>query len=228
MKKKKIIVVGSGKLAAAVIEELNQDKGSLVSSWNANSTNSTETSIVVHAGSGRHLQDVYKFCKKSNSILVELSTGTETSDNDFPFPVVICPNISILLIKFLAMWKHFGNLSERFDISILESHQSTKKSLPGTAIEIADAIGFPREEITSVRDLEVQSKELKIPNEYLPKHAFHRIKIKDESVSIKIDTKVLGHDSYATGVKEILLALEKVDLENRRYQITEFAENGWI
>jgi len=38
----------------------------------------------------------------------------------------------------------------------------------------------------------------------------------------------LGHDSYAVGVREIVSAIRKIELENRKYQITEFAENGWI
>ena len=228
MKTKNVIVVGSGKLATAVLEELNQDKTGLVALWETRDLNSMPESIVVHAGSGRQLAEVYEFCKSSNSVFVELSTGTTTIDNDFSFPVILCPNTSILLIKFLAMWKHFGNLSNKFDISILESHQHSKKSTPGTAVEIADAVGYSRENISSVRDPEVQSKELRIPNEYLPKHAFHRVKIEDGSVSIQIETKVLGHDSYAVGVREIVSAIRKIELENRKYQITEFAENGWI
>lgn len=228
MKRKNVIVAGSGKLATAVLEELSQDKTGLVTLWETRDLNSMPESIVVHAGSGRQLAEVYEFCASSNSVLVELSTGTTTIDDKFSFPVILCPNTSILLIKFMAMWKHFGNLSNRFDISILESHQHSKTSAPGTAVEIADAIGYSRENISSVRDPEVQSKELEIPDEYLPKHAFHRIKIEDGSVSIQVEAKVLGHDSYATGVREIVSAIKKVELENRKYQITEFAENGWI
>ncbi|MFZ0481759.1 MAG: dihydrodipicolinate reductase C-terminal domain-containing protein [Desulfobacterales bacterium] len=228
MKKKNVIVVGSGKLAAAVIEKLSLDGDVLISSWDTKETHSMAKSIVVHAGSGRQLSEVYEFCKSSNSVLVELSTGTATLEQEFLFPVIICPNTSILLIKFLSIWKHFGKLSNKYDISILESHQTTKKSLPGTAVDIADAIGFPIERISSVRDPEVQSKEIGIPDEYLAKHAFHRVKIEDGSVSIQIETKVLGHDSYASGVREILFAIGKIEIENRKYHITEFAENGWI
>jgi hypothetical protein len=228
MKKKHVIVVGSGKLASAVFEELGRDEGILVSSWDTKAANSMVNSIVIHAGSGRQLPEVYDFCSLSKSILVELSTGTGTADRDLLFPVVVCPNTSILLIKFLSLWKQFGTLTDRFDISILESHQNTKKSLPGTAVEIADAIGFPREEILSVRDQDVQSKEIGIPGEYLSKHAFHRIEIEDGTVSIKIETKVLGHDSYADGVRQIVSSIGKIKLENRTYQITEFARNGWI
>jgi len=228
MNKKNVIVVGSGKLALAVLEGLGHDKEILVSSWTKEEVDPTKKSIVVHAGSGRQLPEVYDFCSLSKSILLELSTGTGTADRDLLFPVVVCPNTSILLIKFLAMWKQFGTLTDRFDISILESHQNTKKSLPGTAVEIADAIGFPREEILSVRDQDVQSKEIGIPSEYLSKHAFHRIEIEDGTVSIKIETKVLGHDSYADGVRQIVSSIGKIELENRTYQITEFARNGWI
>jgi 4-hydroxy-tetrahydrodipicolinate reductase len=226
--KKNVIVVGSGKLATAVLEALSMDKDILTSSWDVKGPKPMEESIVVHAGSGRQLSEVYGFCKTINSVLLELSTGTETLVQDFLFPVVICPNTSILLIKFLAMWKHFGKLSHEFNISVLESHQSTKKSLPGTAVAIADNIGFPLENISSVRDPEVQSKEIGIPDEYLSKHAFHRVKIEDGSVSIQIETRVLGHDSYASGVRGIVLAIKKQSLENRKYQIVEFAENGWI
>ena len=144
-----MIVVGSGELATAILEELIQDKTGLVVLWETRDPNSTQESIVVHAGSGRQLAEVYEFCKSSNSVFVELSTGTTTIGNDFSFPVILCPNTSILLMKFLSMWKHFGNLSNDFDISILESHQHSKKSTPGAAVEIADAIGYSREHISS-------------------------------------------------------------------------------
>lgn len=226
--KNKVIVVGSGKLARAVLETLHQDQQLNLSTWENRNTNIAEASIIVHAGSGRQLPEVYEFCKSTRSVLIELATGTATGNGAFSFPIVLCPNTSLLMIKFLAMLKHFKNPSHSFEIALLESHQSSKKSLPGTAVEIANAIGLPQDNILSVRNPEVQSKQLNIPTEFLPKHAYHKLSLKDGSVSIEIETNVLGHDSYGSGVAAIIAAVGNRELENRIYQITEFAENGWI
>lgn len=228
MKRAKIIIVGSGKLANAVYEALSSRNEPLVTRWESVAAPSKQKAILVHAGSGRQLHDVFAFCHTTGSVFVELSTGTETLGKEFTFPVVICSNTSILLVKFLSMWKHFGDLSGNCHISILESHQANKKSLPGTAVEMAKSIGFPTEEIRSIREPEIQSAQLGIPEEFLSKHAYHKIRISDGSVSIQVETKVLGHDSYAEGVQRIISAIKKVQLEKRKHQITEFAENGWI
>ena len=80
---------------------------------------------------------------------------------------------------------------------------------------------FPTEKIISVRDRKIQQNQIGIPEEFLNKHAWHKIVIRDGNDEVTIQTKVLGHDSYAKGVKTIIEMVLKTTLENKRYSILE-------
>lgn len=60
-----------------------------------------------------------------------------------------------------------GKLFSTYDISIVESHQSAKKSAPGTAYKLAEYLNFPTNKIKSIRDPEVQSREVRIERGFL-------------------------------------------------------------
>lgn len=49
------------------------------------------------------------------------------------------------------------------------------------------------------------------------------IRVSDE---VTIETKVLGHDSYAKGVKSIVEAVLKSQFEKRNYSIFDLIEDG--
>lgn len=126
------------------------------------------------------------------------------------------------------MIKANGRYFENYKISITESHQSTKKTEPGTAYAFADSLRFPIDKIESIRDPEIQQNKIGIPKEYLDKHAYHKIVIKDGSDEVTIETKVLGHDSYAIGVKTIIEAVLKYSLENKKYTVLDLIDNNML
>ncbi len=224
----KIFVVGSGKLANAILASDLPIQSGEVLKWESQYPTICGKAIVVHAGSGRQLKECFEFCERTKSVLVELSTGLETETMKPSFPLIICPNTSILVIKTLRMVQLAGGCFENYRISITESHQSTKKTEPGTAYAFANSLSFPHEKIVSVRDPEVQQNSLGIPQEYLGRHAYHKIVISDGSDEVTIQTKVLGHDSYAQGVGTIVEAVLKHGLENKRYTVLDLVEGNLL
>lgn len=187
-----------------------------------------EKAIIVHAGSGRQLKECFDFCIRTKSIFIELSTGLGTEKTKYDFPLIICPNTSILVLKTLNMIKANSKYFENYEISITESHQSTKKTEPGTAYAFANSLKFPPDKVLSIRDPEIQQNKIGIPKEYLDKHAYHKIVIKDGSDEITIETKVLGHDSYANGVKAIIETVLKYSLENKKYTIFDLIDKNML
>jgi 4-hydroxy-tetrahydrodipicolinate reductase len=218
----KIFVVGSGKLANTILASKVLLQSAEIVKWESPNQTKNEKAILVHAGSGRQLKECFEFSSRTKSVLIELSTGLETEKMNPDFPLIICPNTSILLLKTLVMLKAYGNSFENYTISITESHQSTKKTEPGTAF--ANALHFPVDKIISIRDQEIQRNEIGIPQEYLDKHAYHKIVLKDGNDEVTIETKVLGHDSYANGVKAILETVLSNSFENKKYTVLDLIE----
>jgi len=224
----KIFVVGSGKLANAIIKSQISFQSVELLKWDTQFQNNTQKAIIVHAGSGRQLKECIDFCSRTKSLFIELSTGLETEKMESDFPLIICPNTSILILKTIHMLKACGKHFENYSISLTESHQSTKTTEPGTAFAFADSVTLPLNKIVSIRDPEIQQYEIGIPNEYLDKHAYHKLIIKDGNDEVTIETKVLGHESYAKGVKTIIEAVLKHTLENKKYTILDLIENGLL
>ncbi|WON93108.1 MULTISPECIES: dihydrodipicolinate reductase C-terminal domain-containing protein [unclassified Sphingobacterium] len=227
MNTKKAFVVGSGKLANAILEADYSIPNVEISPWQPSIT-TTSPSIVIHAGSGRELQDCLDFCARTDSVLIELSTGLETEKLETAFPLVICPNTSVLLLKTLHMLQQFGHNFKDYEISIIESHQASKNTEPGTAYHIANSLQVAHERVVSIRDAKTQAYKINIPVAYLEKHAYHQIVIKDKNDEIKIETKVLGHDSYSNGVKKILEACVNNKLANRRHTVLDLVAMGLL
>lgn len=228
MKKIKIYVAGSGKLANAILNSDLSFQSCEILKWDTRYQMLDEKVILVHAGSGRQLKECVEFCDRTKSIFIELSTGLETETLQPDFPLIICPNTSILVLKTLNMLKVNGRNFENYSVSITESHQSTKKTEPGTAYAFANALKFPVDKIVSVRNPEMQQNKIGIPEEYLGKHAYHKIVIKDGNDEITIETKVLGHDSYAKGVKMIIEAALINSLENKKYTVLDLIANNML
>ena len=222
-----VLIVGSGKLASELLNELQLDAALDVVAWRDRSPSSTR-SIVVHAGSGRELQEVIAFCRQTNSVLIELATGSVLEILAPTFPVILCPNTNLLMLKFMSMLSSSGHLFNEYDIHITESHHAGKTSTPGTAVAIAQSLGQAAEHIVSIRDPDEQSATLHIPKEHLARHAFHRISIEDAVCRISMETRVYGTSPYAPGVSRIVDATYARTLDNRIYAINEFIENGWV
>jgi dihydrodipicolinate reductase len=223
-----VFIVGTGKLASELLNNLQLPPDFKVNAWRSGSTPSTTPAMVVHAGSGRELQEVMGFCQRTGSVLIELATGSALEALAPCFPVILCPNTNLLMLKFMAMLSKGGHLFAGYDIEIVESHQAGKTSTPGTAVAMAQSLGLTTQDIVSVRNPDEQSASLQIPEEHLRRHAFHRIRIHDPVCSISMETRVYGASPYATGVSQIIAAANARRLENRIYAINEFIENGWV
>ena len=222
-----VFIAGSGKLATELLDKLHPNKQFAVSRWSGEPENDARI-IVVHAGSGREMGEISSYCQRTSSILVELSTGSAIDGAQTAFPVVLCPNTNILMLKFMCMLERSGSLFAGAQISITESHQSSKTSVPGTAVSMANALGLNPSGIKSVRSTLQQQTDINIPPEHLARHAFHRIQILDGPCAISMETRVYGDSPYADGVQQIIGAIQKLELQNRAYSINEFIENGWI
>ncbi|WP_207531938.1 dihydrodipicolinate reductase C-terminal domain-containing protein [Desertivirga arenae] len=225
----KVVVVGAGKLANAILSSNPDLRNCEVISWDMiNSEILSQEVIVVHAGSGRQLDDAVDFCAKTKSVLIELSTGLKTENMTPNFPLIICPNTSILLLKTISLLSDSRKYFEKEKIRIVESHQKTKTSAPGTAYKIAESLNIPFPEIESVREPERQLAEIGIPAAFLDRHAYHKIIIGEGSEQISIETKVLGHQSYVTGLWKIVEAVKDHVFENKRYSVLDLIGQNLI
>jgi dihydrodipicolinate reductase len=222
-----VLIVGSGKLASELLNKLPLPAPFTVRSW-PSAPEVQGRCIVVHAGSGREIDDVIAYCRESNSVLVELATGSKLEVASTTFPVVLCPNTNILMLKFMAMLAKNGRLFEGYRIELTESHQAEKRSTPGTAVAIAQSLGLPAEDVVSVRDQDEQLTTLRIPPEHLGRHAVHSIAIDDGACRVLLETRVYGSSPYAEGVSKIVSAVAAHQLENRMYAVDEFVEHGWV
>lgn len=222
-----VLIVGSGKLATELLDQLALGAPLKVCQW-SNASRTEGRSVVVHAGSGRELDEVAAYCRKTNSPLVELATGSKLESGSPAFPVVLCPNTNILMLKFMNMLARSGKLFNGYHIDVTESHQAEKRSVPGTAVSVAQALGLSAKDVTSVRDPDEQLSALRIPAEHLSRHAVHAILIEDGACRISLETRVYGASPYADGVSKIVAAVVSRQLESRVYAIDEFVENGWV
>lgn len=222
-----VLIVGSGKLAAELFNELSLEPPLVVARW-PSAALGHDRAVVVHAGSGRELDDVIAYCRETGSVLIELSTGSRLEGASPAFPVVLCPNVNILMLKFMNMLARGGRLFEGYRVQLTESHQAGKQSAPGTAIAMAQSLGLSAKDVVSVRDRDAQSTALGIPAEHLDRHAVHAILIEDGDCRISLETRVYGASPYAKGVAKIVSAVVARPLENRVHAIDEFIEQGWL
>lgn len=222
----KLIVVGKGKLANELLTDLAP--GTLrVVAWDARGADSTRA-IVIHAGSGREIGDVVRYCQETHSVLLELATGSTLEGMATAFPLVLCPNTNILMLKFMAMVETSGALFKGYRIELTESHQAQKTSTAGTAVGLARSLGLEARDVRSIRNAKEQETVLGIPSEHLGRHAYHHISIEDGCCRLDFETRVYGDSPYADGVARIVAAIESHALDNRAYDVTEFIRNGWL
>lgn len=221
-----VIIVGKGKLAKSLMEGLKSLY--TVIPWDEFDQTKNEKNIMIHTGSGRQLPEVISFCNKTKSICIELSTGSLAANQEINFPKINCPNTAIPLIKIMNLLSMYGTQFRNYKIKITESHQKSKVTVAGTALEIAKALGYDANNIESVRDENIQKNLMGIPEKNLDLHAYHKIVIEDEGCEIKIETKVLGHAAYVFGVQKIIESINKHELENREYHIHEFIQKEWL
>lgn len=223
-----IIIVGAGKLAQELSGYFAQQGTHRVVPWASLNGARHVGAVVVHAGSGRELDEAAAYCLQTQSTLVELATGTDIEQRVLGCPVVLCPNTNILMLKVMAMLADHGRRFAGYTRQLTESHQAGKTSTPGTAVELAEAVGLQRGDIVSVRDAAEQQARWQIPAEHLARHAFHRLVIEDGLSSVTLETRVFGPTPYAEGLARIVEAIAAHRLENRLYKVTEFIANDWV
>lgn len=204
MEKFAILIVGRGKLAEELLHGLDSPIISRVVRWDERDSCRDGRCIVVHAGSGRELGDVVEFCSATGFMLLDLSTGGSQFPATITFPVIICPNVNMQMLHFMAMVKQSSRYFQGQDIRIAESHQASKRTKPGTAIHLAKSLGIPETEIRSERDPKVQNEVLGIPSSFLDRHAYHEIVIRNPEVEIRLETRVLGKSAYASGLARVI------------------------
>jgi len=222
-----VLIVGSGKLASELLDRLALPAPFKVLRWSDKPLPNAR-SVVVHAGSGREFDAVTAYCRETDSVLVELATGSQIEGTTPDFPVVLCPNTNILMLKFMHMLANSGKLFTGYRIQLTESHQAGKRSTPGTAVALAQSLGLAAADVVSVRDVKEQQARLGVPAEHLGRHAVHAISIEDDSCSLRLETRVYGSSPYADGVARIVSAIAAHPLERRLYAVDEFIERGWV
>jgi len=233
-----IILVGRGNLAQTISErtasiaEAEKCPDVRVSSWEdaAKSTGGFENDIAVHVGSGRELPALIEFCEKNQVPLIQGSVGPDiekTFKSTSPsFSYIEAPNLSLPIIKLFHLLRDAGTLFEGCKVTIRESHQSTKTTVPGTAREFARLLRLDPDKIVSVRDPEVQKSELGVPEKHLPGHAIHHITVEGKGGTVRFSTEVLGRDTYVYGIISIMKIVDR--LEPRKYFITELVEKNLV
>ena len=221
MEKYIVLVVGQGKLAAELLSGLGGLRVERVLPWAERESRGSGICMVVHAGSGREFEDVVGFCAKTMSPLLELSTSGGRLPLSPVFPIVVCPNVNMQMLSFMAMVKQAAGYFKGQDIKITESHQATKRTKPGTAIHLASSLGVPEEKIRSIRDPKVQSETLHIPDEFLDRHAYHEVLIKSGEVEIRLETRVLGKSAYACGLNRLIDIIARNPLSAGVYDVVD-------
>jgi dihydrodipicolinate reductase len=126
------------------------------------------------------------------------------------------------------MLEKFGKYFQEYEIQIIESHQSQKKSAPGTALHIADSLKLDHEKIITIRDKKRQQEELNIPDAFIDQHAYHEIRIKDNNAQFVLKTNVYGHEGYSKGVGKLLKVISEKNFENKMYNVIDLIDMGYL
>ncbi len=221
MEKIEVLVVGRGKLAKELLHGLDSTSVARVVPWDERDSLGRKPCIIVHAGSGRQIDAVVEFCTRTGSVLLDLSTGESKLPDTTKFPVVICPNVNLQMLYFMAMVKRSSGYFIGQDIRISESHQASKSTKPGTAMYMAKSLGLPEKTIKSERDPKIQKEVIGIPSPFLDRHAYHQIVIRDAEVEIRLETRVLGKSAYASGLSKVIDIIARKRLDPGKYDIVD-------
>lgn len=227
MKKAQIVIAGCGNMAQVLTALCQEDSDRESFEFTEGMTRPDSQNVVaVHFGSGRQLPVLIEWCHSNGVPLIQGSTG-QTLPDKVSVSVVDAPNLSLPIIKLLSqvlpvLQQAFGDM----EVTVTESHQETKESLPGTAKVMAGAFSVAEEDIVSVREPGIQ-RQLGVPEESLDGHGYHWINFQGQGVNITLSTKVNGRQTYAEGALAIadILSQSRIELQTRVYKVTDLLES---
>ncbi|KAL8171090.1 hypothetical protein V2J09_022894, partial [Rumex salicifolius] len=140
--------------------------------------------------------------------------------NDSKVYAVISPQMGKQVVAFLAameiMSEQFPGAFAGYSLQVMESHQTGKKDVSGTAKAVISCfeklgVSFDMDQIQLIRDPKQQTKMVGVPEEHLAGHAFHtyRLLSPDNTVSFEFQHNVCGRSIYAEGTVDAVLFLAK-------------------
>lgn len=218
-----LLIDGNGQMATLFLKEcrerkvdhlhfMTEDEGETLVIPQHLTQHDGKSNIAIHMGKGRRLKQLVEFCSASGTPLIQFSTHAECQGigSDGKFIMVHAPQTALLI---LATIMGMGDLARSMDglgltrkTFVAETHQITKKSLPGTAAQMAEAVGIPRSEIASIRDVATQLS-LGVPTSSLDGHGHHFVHFVSDDVHVRISTHVNGRMAYVKGVLFLANAL---------------------
>lgn len=223
-----ILIVGNGKIADLFMKRLEEDGYSVQKFSKGAKISKPKETVALHLGSGKELSELIETCAKLEIPILQGSTG-QITDTSREVLLVNAENFALPVLRLIQALpdfaKQFKANGSPFTITLTESHQSKKKTAPGTALKIAAIIGLKENEIISIRDRNRQL-ELGVPKEFLDAHGYHWIDWKGGGIEIELSTKINGRDAYYEGGKHLLGLLHKnrASTEKRIYDILEFLD----
>jgi dihydrodipicolinate reductase len=212
-----VLIFGSGLMAqelAKVCDEqkINYDYHTFKGSFGRRSQPDTLTSqkdaVIVNFGSSKNLHRAIEWSEKFDITLIQGSTSqvAEIDLSTVACPnstIIMAPNLSLPIVRFMKSFPVFADtIKSGMEMSILESHQSSKKDTSGTARAIASDLNFPIADIESVRKASIQQA-LGVPLQHRGGHAHHHFILSGLGVEISVSTKVNGRRTYAMGALEV-------------------------
>lgn len=133
---------------------------------------------------------------------------------------VVAPQMGKQVVAFQAamelMAQEFPNAFAGYDLTITESHQSSKADTSGTAKAMVNSfqqlgLEFSEGEIERIRDPQQSVSRMGVPEEHLSGHGFHTYDLRssDGSVQLQFQHNVCGRAIYAEGSVDAVRFLAK-------------------
>lgn len=223
-----VLLVGNGQMAKLFADGLVKSGDSVWGLEHADNIKGNENIVALHVGSGRQLPELVHVCEKHRIPILNGSTGIKAHLIGIDdVPVVNAENFALPILRLLHILPDFAQKLNRpefpLDYSVVESHQSTKKTLPGTAVRMASAVGAIPGDVTSIRQGEVQLL-LGVPQGFLSAHGYHWITWEDTDLQIQLTTKVNGRGAYLKGGTFLLRKLidHSAGMSNGLHDVLDF------
>jgi len=157
--------------------------------------------------------NVAMYCRYS----IPFVTGTTGGDRklltklveESETPAVIAPNMSVPIVMLMDMIAYaatnYPNALNDWEIRIVESHQSPKPDISGTALAIGDlvrdlGVNYSSSHIRAIRD-EVEQRLMGVPEFALSGHGWHKYSLisPDGNVMLGFEHNINGRDTYVNG-----------------------------